>query len=141
MSTPQLCVSYDLSVIMIRVWFHRKRTNKSDVVIPVLILNPLHQFYSLSTFELKSGSLFQFAHYFFVCASALHVSKYVIFVLYICSSGWPSCECSWRAPIFIGDRVISSPSWNLMLPNVCRFLIYCAWCNPDSKFNLSRKNL
>ena len=65
------------------VWLHRKRTNKSYVGISVLIFNPLHPFYSLSTCGLKSGSLFQFPHYLFVCASTLRVSKCVIFVLYI----------------------------------------------------------
>ena len=80
MSTPLLCVLYELCLptSVICVWLHRTRRNKSYVVIPLLILNPLFPFYSLSTCGLKSGSLFQFPPYFFFCASALRVSKCVI---------------------------------------------------------------
>jgi hypothetical protein len=77
----------------------------------------------------------------FCCASAVRVSKCVIFVLYICCSELPSCKYSWRAPIFMGDGVISSLSLNLVLPSICRFLIYFACCNPDCNFNILRTKL
>ena len=143
MSTQLLCVLYILYlyITVIRVWLRKTRTNKSYVAIPVLILNPFQPFYSLNTCELKSDSLFQFPHQIFVYASALRVSKCVIFVPYICCSAWPSCEYSWRTPIFIGDGVISSLSLNLVLPSICRFLIYCACCKPDCNVNPLRTKL
>jgi hypothetical protein len=116
MSTPLLCVLYELClhITVIRVWLHRTRMNKSYLVIPFLVLNPLHLFYSLSACELKSCSLFQFPHYIFCLYICLTCVKMCYpFSLYLLSRV-AIFECSWKAPILFAEYfiIIIDLSWS-----------------------------